>query len=145
MGASTTAPKESPRLRGKKRGFSINSKEVWPDMSSAELAAADSSDGDTFGSIQAGGTTMKLSLSAIQSTAKTSLWRFLFEHVGETVPFVFAPHGNTTPTADEPIITGKCTIEKPPALTSKVNETSRFDIELPVTEWKLNENGALPA
>lgn len=133
---------ESPRIKGKKLGFKLDSKELWPDMSSAELAPVDSDDTTTFGSIQAGGTQMQLKIAGIQSTAKTSLWRTLFDNVGKTVPFMLAVHGNEAPTADQPHITGTCTIEKPPTLSTEVKSTSTFELELPVETWELTETSA---
>lgn len=140
--ATQTAPKESPRIRGKKLGFKLGNKEYWPDMTKAELSATDSDDTATFGSIQAGGTPMKLVIEAIQSTAKTSLWRYLFEHVGESVEFMLAIHGNEKPTADEPHITGTCVIEMPPKLSTEVKNTSTFDLELPVETWQMTDTAS---
>lgn len=135
------AKTESPRIRGKKLGFKLDAKELWPDMSSVELAPVDSDDSTTFGSIQAGGTTMQLKITGIQSTAKTSLWRTLFDNVGKTVPFMLAVHGNEIPSEDQPHIEGTCTIEKPPPLSTEVNTTSSFDLELPVETWEMKKTG----
>lgn len=133
-------PKESPRITGKKLGFKVADKVVWPDMSKAVLEPADASDTETFGSITAGSTQMQLTISAIQSTSKASLWRYLFDHVGEEVSFEFAPNGNPTATADQPHVTGKCVIEKPPTLSTEVKSTSTFELTLPVTSWQLKES-----
>ena len=136
--------KESPRIRGERLGFKLNETEYWPDMSSVTLEPVDKDDSATFGSINVGGTPMQLKVAGIQSTAKASLWRFLFDHVGETVPFMIAVHGNEKPTDDQPHVTGKCTIEKPPALSTEVNETATFELELPVEDWTLTGGTAAP-
>lgn len=133
---------ESPRIKGKKLGFKLDDKELWPDMSSAELSPTDSDNSETFGSIAAGGTPMTLKIAGIQSTAKTSLWRTLFDNVGATVPFMLAVHGNEVPTEDQPHVVGTCTIETPPTLSTEVKSTSTFDLELPVETWTLQETGA---
>ena len=133
---------ESPRIRGKKLGLTIDKKEVWPDIIKAELAPVDSDGVQTFASIAAGGTKMQLNISGIQSTKKDSLWRALFDNVGKTLEFMLAPHGNTTPSADEPHFTGKITIETPPTLSSEVNTDSQFDLSIPVDEWKMTTGTA---
>lgn len=130
---------ESTRIRGKKLVFKIGANAFHVDASKVELSPADSDDTATFGSIQAGGSTMKLNVSGIQSTKKTSLWRWLFDNVGKTATFVFAPNGNETPTADEPHIVGTITVEKPPVLSTEVNSTSTFDLEIPVESWSVKE------
>lgn len=128
--------KESPRIKGKKLGFKLNDKDVWPDMSEAQMEPSDSESTATFGSIAAGGTQMKLKVAGIVSTASVSLWRLLFDNVGKDIPFMFAPNGNETPSADQPHYTGVCTISTPPTLPVKVNEDSTFDLELPVISWE---------
>lgn len=127
--------RESARIKGKKLGFKLNGRDVWPDMNEAEMSPSDSDSTATFGSIGAGGTQMKLKVAGIVSTASASLWRLLFDNVGKDVPFTFAPNGNDTPSADQPHYTGVCTISTPPTLPVKVNEESTFDLELPVVSW----------
>lgn len=128
--------RESTRIKGQKLGFQINGRPVWPDMSEAELSPSSDDSYATFGSIQAGGTPMKLKVAGIVSTAATSLWRLLFDNVGKDLPFIFAPNGNDTPSADQPHYVGKVTIKEPPALPVKINEVSSFDLEMPVVEWQ---------
>ena len=127
--------RESSRIKGKKLGFKLNDRDVWPDMSEAEMSPSESDSTATFGSIGVGGTQMKLKVAGIVSTASASLWRLLFDNVGKDVPFVFAPNGNEIPSADQPHYTGVCTISTPPTLPVKVNEESTFDLELPVISW----------
>ena len=127
--------RESVRIKGQRLGFQINGRPVWPDMSEAELSPSSDDSYATFGSIQAGGTPMKLKVSGIVSTAATSLWRLLFDNVGKELSFVFSPNGNDTPSADMPHYVGKVTVEAPPPLPVKVKDTSTFDLEMPVVEW----------
>ena len=127
--------RESPRIKGQKLGFTINGKPVWPDMSEAELSPSSDDSFATFGSILAGGTPMQLKVSGIVSTAATSLWRLLFDNVGKELPFIFAPNGNDTPSNDQPHYVGRVTIKQPPSLPVKINDTSTFDLEMPVVEW----------
>lgn len=127
--------RESPRIKGQKLGFTINGKAVWPDMSEAELSPSSDDSFATFGSILAGGTPMQLKVSGIVSTAATSLWRLLFDNVGKELPFIFAPNGNDTPSNDQPHYVGRVTIKQPPSLPVKINDTSTFDLEMPVVEW----------
>ena len=127
--------RESPRIKGQKLGFTINGKPVWPDMSEAELSPSSDDSFATFGSILAGGTPMQLKVSGIVSTAATSLWRLLFDNVGKDLPFIFAPNGNEVPSNDQPHYVGRVTIKQPPSLPVKINDTSTFDLEMPVVEW----------
>ena len=71
---------------------------------------------------------------AIQSTAASSLWRFTWDHSGEVVGFTLAPNGNTTATADEPILAGKLTIGPRPQLGGAASDkTFVFDFD-----WRLS-------
>ena len=137
--------RESARIKGKKLGFKLNDRDVWPDMNEAEMSPSDSDSTATFGSIGAGGTQMKLKVAGIVSTASASLWRLLFDNVGKDIPFVFAPHGNATPPADPPHSVGTCTISTPPPLPVKVNEESTFALELPVVSWRQKISAVEPA
>lgn len=134
--------RESPRIKGQKLGFQIQGKAVWPDMSGAELSPSSDDSYATFGSILAGGTPMQLKVSGVVSTAATSLWRLLFDNVGKDLPFVFAPNGNETPSADQPHYVGRVTIKQPPSLPVKINEVSSFDLEMPVVEWSQKTSAA---
>ena len=127
--------RESVRIKGLKLGFQINGKAVWPDMSEAELSPSSDDSYATFGSVMAGGTPMKLKVAGIVSTAATSLWRLLFDNVGKDLSFIFAPNGNDVPSVDQPHYIGRVTVKEPPALPVKINETSTFDLEMPVVDW----------
>ena len=127
--------RESVRIKGLKLGFQINGKAVWPDMSEAELSPSSDDSYATFGSVMAGGTPMKLKVAGIVSTAATSLWRLLFDNVGKDLSFIFAPNGNDVPSVDQPHYIGRVTVKEPTALPVKINETSTFDLEMPVVDW----------
>lgn len=53
-----------------------------------------------------GGRQYFLNITAVQSTDADSLWTFIWDNTGEEVAFTYAPHANTTPTADEPHFSG---------------------------------------
>lgn len=137
--------RESARIKGKKLGFKLNDRDVWPDMSEAEMSPSESDSTATFGSIGGGGTQMKLKVAGIVSTQSSSLWRLLFDNVGKDIPFVFAPNGNETATNEQPHYVGTCTITTPPTLPVKVNEESTFDLELPVVSWRQQTSAVEPA
>jgi hypothetical protein len=66
-------------------------------------------DGDltTFKSASEGGESQpSLSVTVTQSTDPASLCMQLWDNPGKTVPFVYAPHGNATPTPAQPHFTG---------------------------------------
>lgn len=52
-----------------------------------------------------------LTVTLTQSLQSTSFWRYLWENAGtEDVAFTVAPHGNETPTSDQPHFIGTLTI-----------------------------------
>lgn len=136
------ATKESPRIRGKKLGFKLDGTDFWVDMTGAHLTKSEDDDTVTFASLQAGGVQRDLKMAGIQSTAKGSLCRFLFDHANETVDFVLSLHGNETPTADEPHIQGRVTLGDPPDIGTEVQTTSVFEVQYPCETWEWVESAA---
>lgn len=59
-------------------------------------------------------------VTAIQSTAPTSLWSLLWAYAGtpagHEVPFTYAPHGNEVPTPERPHFVGHLRLDSAPAL-----------------------------
>lgn len=60
-----------------------------------------------------GGREYKLALTMAQDTAAGSLWSEIFDNVGDTVPFTIAPHGNETPSTEQPHFEGSAVISEP--------------------------------
>lgn len=76
---------------------------------------------------------------AIQSTAASSLWRFVWDHSGEVVSYTLAPNGNTIATTDQPILAGELTIGPRPQLGGAASDKT-FTFEF---DWKLTDEPTL--
>lgn len=75
-----------------------------------------------------------LDIVAIQSTDPTSLWTHIWDHSGDDVPFVYAPHGNATPTENQPHFTGMLTIGPPPSIGGEAGRDTTWTYE---TQWRV--------
>lgn len=94
-----------------------------------------------------GGRQFFLRGSAIQSTQSAAFWRYVWENSGETeVPYTIAPHGNATPTADEPHFVGTLTIGPKPTIggeaSSSATSAFSFDYEFAIDGEPTMDTGA---
>lgn len=82
-------------------------------------------------------------LSAIQSTEDGSLWRYLWDNVGEEVAFTYAPHGNETASDAQPHFLGTVKIKEKPQVGGEAAEdgTYTFEIRLDVTSGPTLDSG----
>lgn len=89
----------------------------------------------TFCDAEAGGARRYFfQIGAVQSTDEDSLWRYLWDHSGQETAFTYAPHGNETPTADEPHFTGIVRIGPKPTLGGDASITDSFQFE---SRWEV--------
>lgn len=132
----------SPRIRGNKKPvltLGTPGADQSADVISwtIENEEADS-DVITFEDAAAGGARQFfLRGSAIQSTASTSFWRYVWENNGEVdVPYTVAPHGNAIATAAEPHFVGTLTIGAKPTIGGEADTSSTsaftFDYEFEI-------------
>lgn len=119
------------RIYGRKLALVIDGTDYFPDMASYELAPDDKGDILTFGDAAGGGEAWKFKGKAIQSTDDTSLWSMIWEHRGETVDFIVAPHGNATAEKGKPHFKGRVVIGSRPPLSSEAGDDKGavFDFE----------------
>jgi hypothetical protein len=98
----------STRIKANKLYFEINSTNYWADFSTVTFSSEDASaEVNTFYDAGLGGKRdFYFTVSGVQSTATGSLWKAMWDAAGTEVPFVYAPHGNETPSATQPQITG---------------------------------------
>lgn len=94
-----------------------------------------------------GGRQFFLRGSAIQSTESAAFWRYVWENSGETeIPYTIAPHGNATPTADEPHLVGTLTIGPKPTIggeaSSSATSAFSFDFEFAIDGTPTMDVGA---
>lgn len=128
--------KSSPRIKGNQLLLTIDGKDYWADCSECfiETGKADK-DTVTFADAAngSGDVSYTLKFKAVQSTDPASFWSYIWDHAGETVPFVYAPHGNATPAADKPHFTGKVTIASKPKIGGAAGANT-YDFE---GEWQI--------
>jgi len=85
--------------------------------------------------------------SAVQSTATTSFWRYVWENTGETeVPYTIAPHGNAVATSAEPHFVGTLTIGPKPTVGGEASTSSSsafvFEFEFEIDGEPTLDEGA---
>lgn len=127
--------KSSPRIKGNQLLLTIGGKDYWADCSecSIEPGKADK-DTMTFADAANGAAaSYDLKFKAVQSTDPNSFWSFVWDHSGETLPFVYAPHGNAAPTADKPHFIGNVTVGAKPKIGGAAGDKP-YDFE---EEWAI--------
>lgn len=89
-----------------------------------------------------------LALTVAQDLATGSLWREIFDNVGDTVPFVIAPYGNETPTEAQPHVVGSAIIAEPDGVmvggesTTSTSGAHTTEVEWPLTGRFTLDTGA---
>lgn len=133
------------RLKGNKLALEIDGTDYWAEITSYTLTREDSDDDVvTFKDASEGQTQdEKLQITAVQSTDSDSFWRLVWDQVGEDLPFKIAPHGNETPTANQPHLIGTVNIPKRPDLGGDAgrNNTHTFEVEFDVIGQAVLDTG----
>lgn len=124
----------STRIKGTKLALDLGTPATnyWADIRSYELTNDEAdSDVTTFEDAAGGGARQyKLAGEAIQSTDSASFWMYVWENVGETVPFTLAPHGNEVPSASQPHFVGNVKIGARPKIGGEAGTGAfTFDFE----------------
>lgn len=101
----------STRIKANALSLKIAGTDYWADLSSVMLQSEEAaSDVNTFYDASLGGRRdWFFTVSGVQSTqddASTSFWRAMWAAAGTEVAFIYAPHGNATPSVDQPHFTG---------------------------------------
>lgn len=144
----------SPRIKGNKKPV-LTLGTPGTDQSADLISWAienDEADADlvTFEDAEnGGGRQFFLRGSAAQSTATTSFWRYVWENARETeVPYTLAPHGNETPTAEQPHFVGTLSIGPKPTLSNEANTSrtaaSSFEFEFEIDGEPTMDVGTVP-
>ena len=137
----------STRIKGKGLTLKVGTTDYTCDFTSIVLDNEEADDDKvTFCDVGAGGNRQYyIEVEAVQSLAAESLWRFLWENTGTEVTFTFSPHGNTTATADQPLITGTAVVGPRPRLggdaTAK-GETFTFEHRFDLVGEPVLDDGA---
>ena len=150
------------RMKGKGITFTYEGTNYECDLTSVVLEKSagdtDATDGtQTFcdvGTAAAGGDIWKMNITALQSTDYTpekALHALVWDlaKVGGEMAFVFAPHGNDTPTQNQPHFTGSVLVKEGayPSVGGDAGENSwTFDYEFTVKDDVVNRigDGATP-
>lgn len=123
----------STRIRGKALTFKLATTDYSIDATSVVLQNEEAAD-DVITFCETGQQNVQwfFEVEAITSTDATSFWSYCWDNAGDEVAFVFAPHGNATPSTSQPHFTGTLNIGNKPSLGGAVNSTftfqKRFDL-----------------
>lgn len=128
----------STRIKGKQLSLLLGTPpvDVFADATDVRFENDDAdSDTVTFADAAAGDTKdYFLRGSGIQSTDTDSFWRMCWDQSGQDIAFTYAVHGNATPTAAQPHITGIVTVGAKPILGGEAGKDNTFTFEF---EWKV--------
>ena len=125
------------RIKGKAAIFKLATTDYAADITTITLNNEDAdSDVTTFADAAAGGAIdWFFEGTAIQSTDTAALWKYLWTNSGTTsVAYVFAPHGNATPSTTKPHYTGTVDIGPKPAIGGDADSTFTFEFRLDCNE-----------
>jgi len=121
----------STRIKGAALQLTIGTTNYWADITAVTLENEEAAAGvTTFEDASLGGARQfYLTGSAIQSTEEGSFWDYLWEHTGDIVAYVYAPHGNPTASADEPHYTGTVKVPAKPFVGGEAGTTNEFTFD----------------
>lgn len=128
----------SNRIKGKALRLTLDGEDHWADLTACRIDNEEADDDTvTFqDAAQEGGARQWfMEITAIQSTDPTSFWSLVWDSSGTKVPYVYAPHGNETPSPTQPHFVGVLEIGPPPAIGGEAGRTTtytfetRFDLE----------------
>lgn len=121
----------STRIKANALKLTIDGVQYNADISQAELVSEEAaSDITTFADAAAGGASdWYFTISGVQSTDADSFWMAMWDHAGQEVEYIFAPHGNTTPSVTQPIFRSK-NAASPQVVISKVRLPRRGSLPL---------------
>jgi hypothetical protein len=122
----------STRIKGSALKLTIGTTDYWADITSAVLENEEAAAGvTTFADAAAGGARQYyFTISPIQSTDSTSFWNYLWDNTGDIVDYVYAPHGNTTPSTSQPHFEGTVKIPPKPFVGGDAGTTNEFTFEV---------------
>lgn len=113
----------------------------YSDQASNAAVASGESDADFLSfaeAAQGGARDYTLNMTVAQDLAVGTLWREIFDNVGDTVPFVIAPYGNEVATAAQPHIAGNAVISEPDGdFVGGASTTSTSGAHTVDVSWKL--------
>ncbi|NTW39348.1 MAG: hypothetical protein HGA44_05565 [Cellulomonadaceae bacterium] len=124
----------STRIKGKQLALKFGTPAVdyWADTTKCEMNN-EKADEDTVtfedAAVPGGARLYYLDLTGVQSTDTASLWRYIWEHTGEEVPFTYAPHGNAVATPAQPHFVGTIKIGPRPVIGGEAGRDTTFTFD----------------
>jgi len=117
------------------------------DIKALTVEGEDKDDSDlTFAEAAAGETTVSsVAITAIQSTAVGSFWRYCWDNPGKAATLVYAPHGNAVATADKPHFLMEVKLGPRPKIGTEATvakDRADFEVALEVTDGPTLDDGA---
>jgi hypothetical protein len=121
----------STRIKGAALKLTIGTTDYWADVTAVTLNNEEADAGvTTFEDASLGGARQfYLEGTAIQSTASSSFWNYLWENTGDIVAYVYAPHGNTTPSTNEPHFEGTVKVPSKPSIGGEAGATNEYTFD----------------
>lgn len=122
----------APRIRGDSGIlFVVNGVDYWADIVSCRFSQEDKYiyPEETDAPVANVGK-RQAQITAIQSTAPGSFWKFLWSHEFRTVDFVYAPHGNTTPSEEQPFLLATAYLPSAPEVGGEAGEHNEYTFDV---------------
>ena len=122
----------STRIKGAALQLTVGTTDYWADVISVTLENEEAAAGvTTFEDASLGGARQfYLTGSAIQSTASGSFWDYLWDETNRLdVAYVYAPHGNATPTVNEPHFEGTLRLGPKPFIGGEAGVDNEFTFD----------------
>lgn len=121
----------STRIKGAALALNLGGEDYWVDVTSVSLENEEAAAGvTTFEDASLGGARQfYITGTAIQSTASTSFWNYIWENTGDIVEYYYAPHGNNTATADEPHFHRNVKIPSKPFVGGEAGANNEFTFD----------------
>jgi len=133
------------RLKGNTLQLLIGTVELNLQASSVVMDNEEANgDVTTFADAAAGGARQHFfQITAVQSLAAESYWRYLWENTGEEGTFSFAPAGNAVASASEPIFTGTLKVGPKPSIGGAAGATTThtFDYRMDINDEPVMDVG----
>lgn len=115
------------RIRGKSIVFSVDGTEYAGSVSNVTFASAVGTLG--FGNYE-DSLDFTCAVTGFQDTAAASLHTYLWENPGVSIDIVYAPHGNGSPSASQPLFEATGYAETVPNLGGAAGEFFVYDLNI---------------
>lgn len=124
------------RIKGVALTLKVEGTDYAPDITSCTITN-EAADGDVVTFADAAGEGARkflLNISAIQSTDSASLWAYIWDNAGDTVAYIYAPHGNATASATQPHFTGTVKVGPKPTIGGAAGAGNTYVFD---TSWEI--------